>query len=291
AGRGGSVRGGAPPPGGAGLPRRRPRGAGGGGGPRAPPPPAEPGNQFLRLTFTPTDTQAYVGSTVDTEVSITKDAPSSPPPSSPGPSEPAELEVVDAEGNPLEPNPKLEPEQTVKITARGYAKDAEVKVTLAGSEAKFDGAKAGGDGVVKEYAFTVPKGIKDGDHTLALASGGEGGHRVEFPFTTGDEPGPGPGEPSDDPSGEPTGPGGGAGGGGDGGGDTGGGAGGGDVGGAGGSGDGAGGGGSMASTGAQVGALGLGALALVSAGAALVFHVRRKGSLAFGGGGGTSRHG
>ncbi|QIB43915.1 Ig-like domain-containing protein [Streptomyces aureoverticillatus] len=254
----------------------------------------EQGDQRIVATFTPDDAGAHTPATGTIPTyTVDPSGSSTPPPSSPGPdpSSPAELEVVDADGNPLEPNPKLEPEQTVKITARGYAKDAEVKVTLAGSEAKFDGAKAGGDGVVEEYAFTVPKGIKDGDHTLALASGGEGGHRVEFPFTTGDEPGPGPGEPSDDPSGEPTGPGGGAGGGGDGGGDTGGGAGGGDgdVGGAGGSGDGAGGGGAMASTGAQVGALGLGALALVSAGAALVFHVRRKGLLAFGGG--ASRHG
>ncbi|MFF3845007.1 hypothetical protein [Streptomyces sp. NPDC002328] len=198
------------------------------------------------------------------------------PSPSPEPSEGEDLDVTDEDGKALDDDPRLEPGRTVKITARGYTKDATVKVALADSEEKFADAKAGSDGTVKDYAFTVPEKIADGDHVLTLAEDKTGGHSVQFAFTTGDEASGSP-EPSPSDSAGGTGGAGGASG-------TGGG-------GSGGSGGGTGGGagtggtsptGSMAATGAQVGAIGLTALAFVAGGAALVLHMRRRGLLAFG---------
>ncbi|MDA5140690.1 hypothetical protein PEM37_04170 [Streptomyces sp. AD681] len=191
------------------------------------------------------------------------------------PTDPAALEVTDEDGAPLGDNPNLAPGQTVKITARGFAADAAVEVTLADSEAAFEDAKANADGTVEQYAFTVPTKIEDGDHTLTLAEGKEDGHSVDFAFTTGEQPG---GDPSPSPSASGGTGTAGADGGADGGADSGG-----TVGGGGVAGGGSGAGGSMASTGAQIGAIGLAGLALVGAGAALVVHVRRRGLLSFGG--------
>ncbi|MEU9345973.1 hypothetical protein AB0D74_32685 [Streptomyces sp. NPDC048278] len=193
--------------------------------------------------------------------------------SSPSPTENPDLTVTDEDGNTLDTNPSLEAGQKVKITARGYTASAAVKVALADSDATFDDAKADSDGTVKDYAFTVPKDIADGDHTLTLAEDRTDGHSVDFAFTTGSDDSTGSPEPSasaSDSSGTDTG------GTGSGGSDTGGSTGG-DTGGSGS------GGGSMAATGAQVGAIGLASLAFLSAGGALVLHMRRKGLLTFGG--------
>ncbi|MFK0114662.1 hypothetical protein [Streptomyces sp. NPDC090994] len=190
------------------------------------------------------------------------------------PTEPAGLEVTDEDGNALDADPNLAPGQTVKITAAGYTADATVEVTLADSEETFEDAKANAEGTVEEYEFTVPEKIEDGDHTLTLAEAGdkEDAHSVDFAFTTGAESSESP-----DPSGSESASG-------DTSGTTGGGTGGDGSGGAGGTGgDTTGTGGTMASTGAQVGAIALTALALLCAGAALVLHMRRKGLLAFGG--------
>ncbi|MFE9608678.1 Ig-like domain-containing protein [Streptomyces sp. NPDC006012] len=194
---------------------------------------------------------------------VSTDEPSSPPPT-----DNPDLDVTDADGKALSDNPDLEPGQTVKITARGYTADAAVKVTLADSEATFDDAKANATGTVDKYEFTVPKDIADGDHTLTLAEDKADGHSLDFAFTTGagsSEP-PEPSPSATDTSATDTG-----------GADTGG------LSGGGGSGGGSGGGGSMASTGAQAGTIGLASLALLSAGSALVLHMRRKGLLTFGG--------
>lgn len=193
--------------------------------------------------------------------------------SSPSPTENPDLTVTDEDGNTLDTNPNLEAGQKVKITARGYTASAAVKVTLADSDATFDDAKADSDGTVEKYAFTVPKDIEDGDHTLTLAEDKTDGHSVDFAFTTGSDDSsesPEPSASASDSSGTDTG------GTGSGGSDTGGSTGG-DTGGSGS------GGGSMASTGAQVGAIGLASLAFLSAGGALVLHMRRKGLLTFGG--------
>ncbi|MER5793502.1 hypothetical protein [Streptomyces sp. NPDC001980] len=193
--------------------------------------------------------------------------------SSPSPTENPDLTVTDEDGNTLDTNPNLEAGQKVKITARGYTASAAVKVTLADSDATFDDAKANADGTVENYAFTVPKDIADGDHTLTLAEDKTDGHSVDFAFTTGSDDSsesPEPSASASDSSGTDTG------GTGSGGSDTGGSTGG-DTGGSGS------GGGSMASTGAQIGAIGLASLAFLSAGGALVLHMRRKGMLTFGG--------
>ncbi|MFJ8490573.1 Ig-like domain-containing protein [Streptomyces sp. NPDC094038] len=192
--------------------------------------------------------------------------------SSPSPTENPDLTVTDEDGNTLDTNPNLEAGQKVKITARGYTASAAVKVTLADGDAMFDDAKADSDGTVKNYAFTVPKDIADGDHTLTLAEDKTDGHSVDFAFTTGSDDSsesPEPSASASDSGGTDTG---GTGGGSDTGGSTGG-----DTGGSGS------GGGSMASTGAQAGAIGLASLAFLSAGGALVLHMRRKGLLTFGG--------
>ncbi|MCZ9340811.1 hypothetical protein NGM37_23915, partial [Streptomyces sp. TRM76130] len=171
---------------------------------------------------------------------------------------------------PLDANPDLEPGQTVRITATGYTAGATVEVTLADSEETFEDAQANAEGTVEEYAFTVPEEIEDGDHTLTLAevSDEEDAHSVDFAFTTGAQTGESP-----DPSGSASASGDASGT--DGGGTDGSGSGGGTGGGTGGSGTGYT-SGTMASTGAQVGAVALTALALLSAGAALVLHMRRK---------------
>ncbi|MER5944299.1 Ig-like domain repeat protein [Streptomyces sp. NPDC001928] len=199
---------------------------------------------------------------------------------SPDPTDPADLEVKDEDGNTLDANPNLTPGQKVTITARGYTKDATVKVTLAESEETFENAKANAVGTVDKYAFTVPKDMADGDHVLTLAEDKEDGHVVDFAFTTGEtdeSPEPSPSDSATD--GTDTG-------GTDTGGTTSGGAAGGGTGGdTGGTGGGT---GSMASTGTQIGAIALTALALLCAGSALVLHFRRKGLLTFGGN--TPRH-
>ncbi|GAA3297495.1 hypothetical protein GCM10020295_30280 [Streptomyces cinereospinus] len=199
----------------------------------------------------------------------------------PGPTTPAGLEVTDEDGNPLGENPNLEPGRTVLITARGYSADATVTVTLADTEETFQDAAANAEGTVEDYGFTVPEDIADGDHTLTLAEDSEGGHSADFAFTTGEQPTASPSPSGSETAGDDAGTGnGGAGGGGT---DSGGGAGG-DTGGTGGGTGGTGtGSGSMASTGAQVGTIGLTALALVCAGSALVVHMRRRGLPAFGG--------
>lgn len=190
------------------------------------------------------------------------------------PTDPADLEVTDEDGNTLDANPNLEPGQTVRITAAGYTADATVEVTLADSEETFEDAEANAEGTVEEYEFTVPEEIEDGDHTLTLAEAGdqEDAHSVDFAFTTGAAASESP-----DPSGSESASGDTAGtdGGGTGGDGTGAGGTGGDTAGAGGT------GGTMASTGAEVGAVALTALALLSGGAALVLHMRRRGLLAF----------
>ncbi|MET8983738.1 hypothetical protein ABZX85_50095 [Streptomyces sp. NPDC004539] len=201
---------------------------------------------------------------------------------SPTPTGPAELEVTDESGTSLGDNPDLAAGQKVLITARGFAKGGVVKVTLGGSDAKFGDAKAGSDGTVTKYAFTVPAGIADGDHTLTLAGSGADTHKVAFAFafTTG---APTSESPSPTPSDSVT-PTGDSGGSNSGGSDSGGGSGSGGAGGSGGT------GGSMASTGTQAGAIGLTALALVSAGAAIVLHMRRRGLLSFGEENGGGQH-
>ncbi|MYZ38962.1 MULTISPECIES: Ig-like domain-containing protein [unclassified Streptomyces] len=233
--------------------------------------------------FTPADPDAYagsVGSISGYTVRPAADPTGSPTPTgSPSPSdsesptdeptEPADLDVVDADGNPLEANPTLEAGQQVTITARGYGADATVKVTLSDSEEALEDAAADADGTVTDYPFTVPEDIADGDHVLTLAEDAEGGHSVEFAFTTGDSSDPTP-EPSDSTGTD--------------GGTSAGSSGGDSAGAAGGSGDsgGSGGGdGSLASTGTGVAAIGLGSLALLFVGAAFVVSARRKGLLTF----------
>ncbi|WP_326810219.1 Ig-like domain-containing protein [Streptomyces scopuliridis] len=240
------------------------------------------GVQNIRAQFTPTDPDAYAGSS-NAVNGYTVDEPGTPPGGSPTPSDseqptgepgvPADLDVVDADGNPLEANPILEAGQRVTITARGYAKDATVKVTLAESDATFEDATADAAGIVQDYPFTVPAELADGDHVLTLAEDTEGGHSLAFAFTTGEVTEPTP-EPSDSTGAD----GGAAAGtsGGDTGGDTGG-----DSGAAGGSGGGSGGGGSLASTGTGVASIALASLALCFVGAAFVVGARRGGLLTF----------
>lgn len=233
---------------------------------------------LYEAVFTPNDTEAFTESTGTLGVPVT--APSPSPSGTPtGPEEPADLDVIDEAGTTLDPNPTLEAGQKVYVTARGYAKDAKVKVALADSGAALADATANADGTVDKYPFTVPEDIVDGEHTLTLAEDAADGHSVAFAFTIGGGGDPDP-DPSDDPSETPT-PepsdtgggtsGGDSGGNGDGGAGT-------SGGGGGGSSDG---GGSLASTGTDALAAGLGALSLVTAGAACVLFVRRRGLLSF----------
>ncbi|MFE4372958.1 Ig-like domain-containing protein [Streptomyces sp. NPDC056835] len=240
------------------------------------------GVQNIRAQFTPADPDAYAGSS--NAISAYTADPAGTPSGSPtptgsdqptdGPSVPADIDALDADGKLLEPNPNLEAGQRVTLIARGYSKDATVKVTLAEGDATFEDAKADADGIVQDYPFTVPAEIADGDHVLNLAEDKEGGHSLDFTFTTGEVTEPTP-EPSDSASAD----GGAAAGtsGGDTGGDTGG-----DSGAAGGSGgDGSGGGGSLASTGTGVASIALASLALCCVGAAFVIGVRRRGLMTF----------
>ncbi|MFD8922520.1 Ig-like domain-containing protein [Streptomyces sp. NPDC059569] len=240
------------------------------------------GVQNIHAQFTPTDPDAYAGSS-NTINGYTVDQAGTPPGGSPSgsqeptgePSEPADLDVVDADGNPLEANPNLEAGQKVTITARGYAKDATVKVTLAESDAPFEDATADADGTVQAYAFTVPAELADGDHVLTLAEDTADGHSVAFAFTTGEITEPTP-EPSDSTGADGGAAAGTSGGdtGGESGAVTGGGA-------AGGSGGGSGDGGSLASTGTGVASIALASLALCFVGAAFVVGARRRGLLTF----------
>ncbi|MFI7291554.1 hypothetical protein ACIBRY_33655 [Streptomyces anulatus] len=249
--------------------------------------PATAGYAYYKAEFTPTDPEAYNGSADQGTVSVVAatPTPTDTPTTTPtptdgptdGPTEPADLDVTDAEGNVLDANPTLEAGQKVLLTAGGYGKDATVEAALADSGAALADATADADGTVKDYEFTVPAEIEDGDHTLTLTEKKEGGHSVEFAFVTGagETPTPDPSDTSATDSGGSA----------DGGsaGDSGGGAAGGSDASGGSGGGGSGSGGPLAATGSQVGAIGLGALALVSLGGALVIHVRRKGLLSFGG--------
>ncbi|MGW3288063.1 hypothetical protein ACWDR3_25865 [Streptomyces sp. NPDC001002] len=189
-------------------------------------------------------------------------------PSSPTPTENPDLSVTDEDGNALDANPNLEAGQKVKITARGYTASAAVEVTLADSEETFLDAKANAEGTVENYEFTVPEDIEDGDHTLTLAEDKTDGQSVDFAFTTGDDSSESPEPSASDSASDGTDTGGSDSGGSDTGGSSG--------------GSGGGTGGSMAATGTQIGAIGLASLAFLSAGGALVLHMRRKGLLSFG---------
>lgn len=235
------------------------------------------GAHTLTASFAPADTAAYAAS-VSTAVAYTVTAPGSSPspdPSdtgSPTPTAPTDLDATDADGTALDVNPTLTPGQKVLLTARGYTKDAKVKVALADSDATFPDATADAQGTVTAYAFTVPADSADGSYTLSLTEDRAEGHSVEFLYSVGDAPTPDP-DPSDSATAD------------DGG--TADGADGGDSGAAGtGGGDGSTGGGEtatgpLASTGTSALALGAAALALCGLGTAFVTHARRKGLLRF----------
>lgn len=235
------------------------------------------GAHTLTASFAPADTAAYAAS-VSTAVAYTVTAPGSSPspdPSdtgSPTPTAPTDLDATDADGTALDVNPTLAPGQKVLLTARGYTKDAKVKVALADSEASFPDVTADAQGTVTAYAFTVPADSADGSYTLSLTEDRAEGHSVDFLYSIGDAPAPAP-DPSDSATAD------------DGG--TADGADGGDSGAAGtGGGDGSTGGGEtatgpLASTGTSALALGAAALALCGLGTAFVMHARRKGLLRF----------
>ncbi|MCX5410510.1 hypothetical protein [Streptomyces sp. NBC_00059] len=217
-------------------------------------------------TPTPTSTATPTGTPTPTATPTTgTEEPTDGPTDEP--TEPADLDVTDEEGNTLDANPVLEAGQKVLVTARGYTKDATVQAVLSDSGATLADATADAEGTVKDYEFTVPEDIADGDHTLTLTEDAADGHSVAFAFVTGAATSP---SPDPDATGG-TDTGGTAAGGTDGGttgGDT------------GGSTDTP--AGPLASTGSEIAAFGLGALALIALGAACVIHVRRKGLLAFG---------
>ncbi|WP_327273319.1 Ig-like domain-containing protein [Streptomyces sp. NBC_01224] len=230
------------------------------------------GAHTITAKFIPADTGAYAES-VSTAVAYTvTKAGSSPSPDpsdtgSPAPSAPADLDVTDEDGKALDVNPTLSAGRKVLITARGYTKDAKVKVTLADSGATFPDAAADAEGTVSAYAFTVPDGIEDGSYTLTLAEDKADGHSVEFLFAIGEAPGPDP-SPSDSAGADDGGTTAGADGGGTEGPSTG--------------GDGSGSAtGPLASTGTSALALGVAALSLCGLGAAFVMHARRRGLLQF----------
>jgi hypothetical protein len=231
------------------------------------------GAHTLTAKFVPADSAAYAESVSVAVPYTVTEAGSSPSPDpsdtgSPTPGTPADLDVTDADGKALEINPTLTAGQKVLITARGYTKDAKVKVTLADSEAALPDATANAEGTVSAYAFTVPAEIEDGSYTLTLAEPGTGGHSVEFLFAIGDAPGPDP-SPSDSAGADDGGTTGGV----DGGSGTS------AAGGSGGGGDTA--TGPLAATGTSALALGAAALALCGLGTAFVMHTRRKGLLRF----------
>ncbi|WP_327369487.1 Ig-like domain-containing protein [Streptomyces sp. NBC_01217] len=230
------------------------------------------GVHTLTAKFVPTDASAYLES-VSTAVAHTVTAAASTPPPTPSdsstPTAPADLDATDEDGTPLEINPTLTAGQKVLITARGYTKDAKVKVALADSGATYPDATADAEGTVKAYAFTVPEDIEDGSYTLTLAEDRADGHSVEFLFAIGDAPGPDPSDSAGADDGGTT-EGTDNGGtddsstGGDGSGDSGGSA-----------------TGPLASTGTSALALGLAALSLCGLGTAFVMHARRRGLLRF----------
>lgn len=232
------------------------------------------GAHTLTASFAPADTAAYAAS-VSTAAAYTVTAPgssTSPDPSdtgSPTPTAPTDLDATDADGTALDVNPTLTAGQKVLLTARGYTKDAKVKVALADSEATFPDATADAQGTVTAYAFTVPADSEDGSYTLSLTEDRAEGHSVEFMYSIGDAPGPDPSDSATADDGGTT----------DG-------ADGGDSGAAGTGGDGSTGGGEtatgpLASTGTSALALGAAALALCGLGTAFVMHARRKGLLRF----------
>ncbi|MEU2245478.1 Ig-like domain-containing protein [Streptomyces sp. NPDC019224] len=235
------------------------------------------GAHTLTASFAPADTAVYAAS-VSTAAAYTVTAPGSSPspdPSdtgSPTPTVSADLDATDEDGTALDVNPTLTAGQKVLLTARGYTKDAKVKVALADSEATFPDATADARGTVTAYAFTVPADSEDGSYTLSLTEDKADGHSVEFPYSIGDAPGPDP-DPSDSATADDGGTT-----------DE---ADGGDFGAAGtGGGDGSTGGGEaatgpLASTGTSALALGAAALALCGLGTAFVMYARRKGLLQF----------
>ncbi|WP_326658406.1 Ig-like domain-containing protein [Streptomyces sp. NBC_00385] len=234
------------------------------------------GAHTLTASFAPADTAAYAAS-VSTAAAYTVTAAGSPSPDpsdtgSPTPTAPTDLDATDADGTALDVNPTLTAGQKVLLTARGYTKDAKVKVALADSEATFPDATADAQGAVTAYAFTVPADSEDGSYTLSLTEDKADGHSVEFMYSIGDAPGPDP-DPSDSATADDGGTTDGTDGGDSGAADTGG-------------GDGSTGGGEtatgpLASTGTSALALGAAALALCGLGTAFVMHARRKGLLQF----------
>ncbi|WP_326738325.1 Ig-like domain-containing protein [Streptomyces sp. NBC_01022] len=232
------------------------------------------GAHTLTASFAPADTAAYAAS-VSTAAAYTVTAAGSPSPDpsdtgSPTPTAPTDLDATDEDGTALDVNPTLTAGQQVLLTARGYTKDAKVKVALADSEAAFPDATADAQGTVTAYAFTVPADSEDGSYILSLTEDKAEGHSVEFMYSIGDAPDPGPSDSATADDGGTTG-----------------GADGGDSGSAGtGGGDGSTGGGEtatgpLASTGTSALALGAAALALCGLGTAFVMHARRKGLLRF----------
>ncbi|MET4921865.1 Ig-like domain-containing protein, partial [Streptomyces sp. PSRA5] len=225
------------------------------------------GAHSLTARFVPADPAAFDPSESPAADYTITEAGSSPPPDPDPTDEPADLDVTDEDGTPLDVNPTLTAGQTVLVTARGYTKDAKVKVVLTGSEEPFPDATADAEGTVPDYEFTVPDPLADGSYTLTLTEDKAEGHLVEFVFSLGEAPGPDPG-PSESQSAD--------------GGATGGsteGSGGGDTGGSGGSGGGGDGGGTgpLASTGSSALTLGLTALSLCGLGTLFVLRARRGG--------------
>lgn len=227
------------------------------------------GAHSLTAKFVPADPAVFDPSESPAADYTITEAGSSPPPDPDPTDEPADLDVTDEDGTPLDVNPTLTAGQKVLVTARGYTKDAKVKVVLTGSEETFTDATADAEGTVADYAFTVPDPLADGSYTLTLTEDTAEGHLVEFVFGIGEAPGPDP-----SPSGSEGADGGATGGSTEG--STGG-----DTGGSGDSGDGDGGTGPLASTGGSALTLGLVALSLCGLGTLFVVRARRGGLLKF----------
>ncbi|MFC9748402.1 Ig-like domain repeat protein [Streptomyces niveus] len=229
------------------------------------------GAHSLTAKFAPTDPAAFDPSESQAANYTITEAGSSPPPDPDPTDEPADLDVTDEDGTPLDVNPTLTAGQKVLVTARGYGKDAKVKVVLTGSEETYPDATADAEGTVADYEFTVPDPLADGSYTLTLTEDKAEGHLVEFVFSIGEAPGPDP-SPSDSQGAD-----GGVDGGSTGGSDGGATGGSGDSGGS----DGGGTGGPLASTGSSALTLGLAALSLCGLGALFVVRARRGGLLKF----------
>lgn len=229
------------------------------------------GAHSLTAKFVPTDPAAFDPSESQGANYTITEAGSSPPPDPDPTDEPADLDVTDEDGTPLDANPTLTAGQKVLVTARGYTKDAKVKVALTGSEETFPDATADAEGTVPDYEFTVPDPLADGSYTLTLTEDKAEGHLVEFVFSIGEAPGPDP-SPGGSESAD--------------GGATGGSTEGSDGGATGGSGDSGGGGdgggtGPLALTGGSALPLGLAALSLCGLGTLFVVRARRGGLLKF----------